>query len=490
MLERSKDRRIWFVLLAIVLVGSGFRLWGLDTQSFWLDELCSWLDCHQKSLSSLIKFVSLSEGNPPGYFILLHYVQYLGDSEFVLRLPSAVCGILSIGVIFLIGRRLFSWREGLIASTLMAVLECPVHYSQEARPYAMLLLFSMLSVYFLIDIVEHLRMQDEIPLLVFGAYLFVAVVCSYLHYYGIYFIALQQGIAFLLVYRSKNGLIFFVLTLIVVLFCYLPWISYFWGHLHSHPMTDWIRAPEGLFVSLKSFFAFLFIDSERLVLIVVVAYVYVLVRCINVFFRSHSRKDLLLLGWLIIPFAGAYLVSVLTPLHILINRYLIISLPAAYLLLARAFVHIPIDSFRKTIVLFIFVAVSCYHLVFGLKYYSAPRNDQFREAANFVIQNDTSFRGSILIGSAWYTEHLNYYFQSKGFDKLIKYNLVIERQKELAIQEVNKGQVKYLWYVYMHIDPDLSFLDFVKTTMHEVKHKSYFGGAVYLFQKKDPDDKS
>ena len=54
--------------------------------------------------------------HPPGYLTLLYLAtNVLGDSEAMLRLPSALAGTLWIPAMFLLGRRLFGPEEGLIA---------------------------------------------------------------------------------------------------------------------------------------------------------------------------------------------------------------------------------------------------------------------------------------------------------------------------------------------------------------------------------------
>ena len=55
-----------------------------------------------------------------------------GDSEWAMRLPSLIMGTLCIGIVALMGRRLFNWRTGLIAALIYACLPMNIRWAQNA----------------------------------------------------------------------------------------------------------------------------------------------------------------------------------------------------------------------------------------------------------------------------------------------------------------------------------------------------------------------
>ena len=78
------------VLLAIVALAAVLRVSGLEVQSLWNDELSSWYRSHYATLGEVIARGVVSDVHPPGFQILLYFVeQTLGNSEWALRLPSA-----------------------------------------------------------------------------------------------------------------------------------------------------------------------------------------------------------------------------------------------------------------------------------------------------------------------------------------------------------------------------------------------------------------
>src|SRR5436190_978095 len=55
-----------------------------------------------------------------------------GKSEWSIRLPAVIMGTLCIGIIALMGRRLFNWRTGLIAAFIYACLPLDIRWAQNA----------------------------------------------------------------------------------------------------------------------------------------------------------------------------------------------------------------------------------------------------------------------------------------------------------------------------------------------------------------------
>ena len=116
----------WILLLVFILVGATLRLYALDGQSLWNDELESWRQSNFPTLDAVLTKGSIPDTHPPIFQITLFFVErYLGSSETLLRLPSAIAGILSIAAMFWLGTIAFGNEEGLISAFLTAVLWVP-----------------------------------------------------------------------------------------------------------------------------------------------------------------------------------------------------------------------------------------------------------------------------------------------------------------------------------------------------------------------------
>jgi uncharacterized membrane protein len=79
------------------------------------------------------------------YLLALHFWRMLGSSEFDLRLLSALFAVAAIGVVARLGRALFDDLTGLIAGGLLLTNLFWLGYAQEARGYSLALLLTALA---------------------------------------------------------------------------------------------------------------------------------------------------------------------------------------------------------------------------------------------------------------------------------------------------------------------------------------------------------
>jgi mannosyltransferase len=126
----------------ILVAGAALRFATLSSQSFWLDEAIA-IHSARLDIGGLFHSIAHIEGSPPLYFVLLDgWMRVFGDSEAGIRSLSALFGTATILLAYVIGRRLASTRAGLVAAALVAFNPLLVWFSQEARPYALLVLLS------------------------------------------------------------------------------------------------------------------------------------------------------------------------------------------------------------------------------------------------------------------------------------------------------------------------------------------------------------
>lgn len=97
------ETHIFIILILILIIGCVLRLYGLDIQSLDHGELGDWIKSSY-NLSEIINNLTTNDLHPPGYSIYLHMViNYIGESETILRTTSAICGVITIYVIYLMG---------------------------------------------------------------------------------------------------------------------------------------------------------------------------------------------------------------------------------------------------------------------------------------------------------------------------------------------------------------------------------------------------
>jgi len=146
---------IWTVL--IILVGVFLRFFLLSRQSLWFDEGYS-LDLSngsfQENLTALLGMNSGDRYQILYYLLLGLWRSLFGSSEFAVRSLSVLLGTATIITVYATAVRLQGERYGLWVTALICCSAFAIFHSQDARPYALLLLIAALQLYFFSAIFE------------------------------------------------------------------------------------------------------------------------------------------------------------------------------------------------------------------------------------------------------------------------------------------------------------------------------------------------
>lgn len=209
-------------LVLITALAAGLRLVYLDQESLWLDE-AGRVAIAVAPLGEIPHRMAVIELSPPLYHVLLHgWIAAFGRSDVSVRLLSALLGVLAVPLSYEVGRALYGRRVGLISAALAAVSPFYIHYAQEAAPYALLLVLTLLSVWFFLRL---LRVGDA---LAWGGYLAATALSLYTHTYAAFtLLAENLFLAVMLLWRGRyKGLLgrWIAAQIGLGLLC-LPWAS-------------------------------------------------------------------------------------------------------------------------------------------------------------------------------------------------------------------------------------------------------------------------
>ena len=204
LIQFLKSRRTAVVLVAVLLLALGLRLYGIDWDQgygFHPDERSIYMqsDCMFRTLThgpgyldcpNLAEYPDMEPGVPgPGAFfdadrsplnphwfplggimiylmvLIRSVIEPFGDfsgldMRFAGRTLSALADVGSIYVLFLLGRRLFSPRVGLLAALLMAITVIHIQTSHFYRPETFIVLFLLASFWFMLNAVQRRRQRD------------------------------------------------------------------------------------------------------------------------------------------------------------------------------------------------------------------------------------------------------------------------------------------------------------------------------------------
>jgi hypothetical protein len=183
--------RVWAVahrdLLALVGLSALAAVLRLATgRGLWVDEAISVRQA-QLPFSEMIADVRVSDVHPPLHHAILWLdVRLFGTSEFAVRLPSLVAGVMLVPALRWVGEVVYDRRTGWIAACLAAIAPFCVWYSQEARMYSLFMLFATIAVGAQVQALRHGRRTDW--LLYSGA----TAALMWTQYFAVLPIAVQQ----------------------------------------------------------------------------------------------------------------------------------------------------------------------------------------------------------------------------------------------------------------------------------------------------------
>ena len=177
----STGSRALLALAVITLCGAILRLQGLAAQPLWLDEVVSLHNALAFGEGGLPALARADHIAPLHSILLWGAVELGGEGAVSLRLPSALFGIATVPVFFIMAKRLFgSTRTALIGAALVAVSPYAIWYSQEARMYALFLLCVCAYVAVAWPVVSRRLKWSEL-----AALTFITTVGLYTHHYMI-----------------------------------------------------------------------------------------------------------------------------------------------------------------------------------------------------------------------------------------------------------------------------------------------------------------
>lgn len=132
----------WILLVPILLLAGFLRIYKLDQvppSPYW-EETALGYDAysiaetgkdHHGNPYPLIAFPSFGDYKPSGYFYaIVPFVNALGLNIWAVRLPSAIAGILEVGLLYLISKEIFDEQIGILSALFFAIQPWAIQFSR------------------------------------------------------------------------------------------------------------------------------------------------------------------------------------------------------------------------------------------------------------------------------------------------------------------------------------------------------------------------
>jgi mannosyltransferase len=227
---RGRSRAFW-ILAGLVALGTALRFATLGVQSYHHDEVVTASRVLRVGFGHAMDAVGFSESAPPLYYATAWiWTQITGTGPWGLRSLSALAGVATIPVAYLVGRELRGRRTGLLAAALVAVNPMLIWYSQEARSYALLTFFCALSLLYCVRALRVDEKRDKRNFVLWGIFSALALAT---HYFAVFPLAVE--VILLLRRRGRATLAgLWIIALVAILLAPLVVHQMSYGH------AEWI----------------------------------------------------------------------------------------------------------------------------------------------------------------------------------------------------------------------------------------------------------
>jgi 4-amino-4-deoxy-L-arabinose transferase-like glycosyltransferase len=459
------------ILLLIIFTGACLRLYELGSNSLWFDEAISvWFS--GKPMGNIILKQTSGDVHPPLYYLFLSlWTGTFGSGEFEVRLLSALFGILSIPLLYLLVKRLFGNTPALISAFMLSISPFHIYYSQEARMYSLLTFFVLLSIFFMVRMLcigEDIRQTRKTILYSIG-YVISTASALYCHNVSI-LLPVAQGTFFIIFWnRYKPLLKFWIPSVFMIILLWAPWTSSFFKQsssvgkrFYAEPLA--LEGIVNLFATFNNgptYWLFNWIDvgnlsliHGRLVLISIIFFGLLFLMGI-IYTRHNSRSLVLLLLILSVPIGAQLLASVK---HSILATHTLIWASIPYLILIAMGIYSIKWEWVRVLTLILLIILNSASLY---KYYAEFEKERWDLAADYVAQNSDE-DDLVLFSSALGQVPFEYYFD--------KYDIALQKQgvpKNFSERKVTIEDIPTLenliqnhervWLIYSHewfTDPD------------------------------------
>lgn len=441
----------WYYLLIIIIVGAVARLADITKAAIWHDEGYTMMLIQHGPLEIIER--TARDVHPPLYYLVAHGWQSLfGMSEMAVRSLSAVLGVATIVIVYLLMRRLFSEGTARLAGLLVALGPFAVRYSEEARMYGMAAFLIVLASYFIVRIAA--EKSPRLHLWVFYALAIAAGL--YTHYYTLFiipvhiiYLAWVRGGLWPLLRDWKwwlgNGLA-------GVLF--LPWVPVAFAQMSRVKASYWIP-PATLETPANTFTHFIaYVSSPSLGWISGALMTLFFIGLIHTYLkRQKLRQQIgLLTIWLILPLATVIILSIVRPIYY--DRYFVYCAVALYMLIAVILTR-GVWFVKNPPLQYASIIVTCLIFVVGIFSVGQQASHKMDLIGGYVSDNYQV--GDAVVSAELYTYFdFSYYnktpvptqlLSEQALDGYGETSLIYDRQDEVVINNLESIEAPRIWLV-------------------------------------------
>jgi len=482
----KKNRTIICLLILLFLAFFPRLIYLNKPEGLWFDEMYSFYIANQSFPFEILKKLYTEDYHAPLYFFILHFwMKFFGSSDNVLRLLSAIIGILTIPAIYFLGKTISNRTLGMISAVLLSISSLHIYYSQEVRFYILLVLFSILSSLFCLLILDKPSIKNLSGLVLSN----LAILFTFTT--GFIYILIQQSVIGLYLFKKKsNSFKKYVISGMLAWLIFLPYVSVIRHQIKS--MSDSFIDPyawidfniSSIFSIIQNWFSpvltniynnsssyfFNIYDFEYIVYILIP----VLICLFGLFKAIQSQNDKILVLF-IINFLFIFFEIIFACLDKtgFLTRYTLIVYPIILLISAYGLLQIKKNTI-KTMIFLIFLIVNLSYVLIGDKsVLKIQRIGKYKHISKELMKFNFNKHDILFMpygGKFFY----KYYNNTRVLD-LDFWNIFMVNKKEILLNIIDTQTVKQL----TRENSKILLKNFLSTKNPTKKFENYFNKAIF-----------
>lgn len=463
-----------FLLLGICLVGLGLR-WLQISGNLYSDEI--WIITTALSpFPDFLHEIIQDWVHPPLFqFIVRGWVYLFGNGDLSVRFLAVAFGVLSIPLIYWLGKGISGRTTGLLTAALLAFSPVHIYHSQYGRHYSLVVFFVLLSMTAFLRVYYQPRNRGYCVF-----YIISNVLLVYTHYFG-WLIVFCQGLFFL--FRRFDHLKQLSVLLFIIVLSYIPWIFLVlkFASLNTSseqqlvPFISWVQPPSFLepLRTLASFNGQLPIPYQgKLGLLLLFGISLFSLRC--VFHKDKYWEAILFLfSCVFVPFVLVFIFSyTVQPIWLL--RGMLVCLPAYYLLIALG----TQQTRNKKLSIFLMLIPLTWMCLASLFYIQKDHRMPYEQIASY-LESESEPNMPILVEKTYIMNPIFFYYKGKGFLYELEENntSIVPASHKCAFSQI-LSQIMHGgdWLILVTYTPDEKKIQSeLFSSYHVVKQKEFFG---------------
>lgn len=403
---------IKFLHIAIIIIGIIFISLSIFHTNVWFDE--SYTVAIVKHSFSEIWQIGGADVHPIFYYFCLHVLNLIfGNNLIVYRIFSA----LTIALLGVIGythiRKDFGEKTGCLFSFLALFLPVSISYAGELRMYALgMLLGTLTSIY------AYRIYKGNISKTTYIFFGISSLLVSYTHYYGLMLAGIINLVLFIYLCKNiktrKQDFIKFIITAVIQVVAYLPWLVAFIRQVTGVAHGFWISLsfPGTLYAILTVQYKGNFENAPIILTTAFYAYIIFLIFTNQKEERKPATWSLAIyISIIVVPL----FISLCMSSVILLDRYLIIATGLLIFTLAF-FMSKDKKIYRVLAICAVIIGMSVITNTRAIKESYAPENKQWSEYLQSQIQEgDIIVYTGVINGAVVTTELANKGIENQSY---------------------------------------------------------------------------